>query len=94
MHHKALDELHSSLSEKVDLFVEAFIGKMDLQPLKKFTVTTKASSDASKSMKYLDEEHQKLSKLNEKLEKQPELSNIVEEMMADISKAQYLMRLM
>lgn len=93
VHHKALDELHGALSDKVDLFAEAFIGKMELQPLKKFTISTKSSSDASKVMKYLEDERQKLSKLHEKLEKQPELSNIVEEMMAEINKALYLMRL-
>lgn len=91
--HKALDELHDALSSKVDLFVEAFSGKMDVQPFKKFTVTTKASSDASKVIKYLESERQKLEHLHGQLGKQPELSNILEEMMAEISKSVYLMRL-
>lgn len=93
VHHKALDELHSSLSDKVDLFVEAYTGLMNVQPFKKFNVATKSTSDASKVMKYLEEEHQKLHALSAKLEKQPELTNIIEEMMADISKAVYLMKL-
>lgn len=93
VHHKALDELHAALSDKVDLFVEAYVGKMDVQPFKKFTITTKASSDASKVIKYLEEERGKLEKLHDRLDKQPELSNILEEMMAEISKAVYLMRL-
>lgn len=93
VHHKALDELHSALSDKVDLFVEAYAGKMDAQPFGKFTVSTKAHSDASKAIKYLETERQKLEKLHDKLDKQPELSNILEEMMAEISKAIYLMRL-
>lgn len=93
VHHKALDELHEALSENIDLFVEAYIGKMELQPLKKFNVLTKSNTDASKVLKYLDDERQKLTKLHEKLDKQPELASIVEDMMNEISKAMYLMRL-
>lgn len=93
VHHKALDELHDALSSKVDLFVEAYSGKMDVQPFKKFTVTTKSHSDASKVVKYLESERQKIEHLHAQFNKQPELANILEEMMAEISKAIYLMRL-
>lgn len=93
VHHKALDELYDSLGNHIDLFVEAYSGKMNTQPFKKFNVATKSTSDASRAVKYLEDERAKLGKLHEKLSGEPELSNILEEMMADISKAVYLMRL-
>jgi DNA-binding ferritin-like protein len=93
VHHKALDELHASLSDQIDRFVETYSGKMNVQPFKKFHVATKSSSDASKAIKYLEDERSKIGKLHEKLADEPELSNILEEMMADLSKAVYLMRL-
>lgn len=93
VHHKALDELHEVLSDKVDLFVEAYTGRYNVQPFKKFTINTKSSSDASKVMKYLEDEHSKISKINKHFEDAPELANIIQEMMAEIHKATYLMRL-
>lgn len=93
VHHKALDELHDTLSDKIDAFVEAYSGKMNVQPFKKFTVSTKSSSDASRAIKYLEEERTKIGKLHSKMGDEPELTNILEEMMAALSKAVYLMRL-
>lgn len=93
IHHKALDELHASLSDHVDLFVEACSGKMNVQPFKKFHIATKSSSDASRAVKYLEEERAKLRKLHDRLAGEPELANILEEMMAYINKTVYLMRL-
>lgn len=94
VHHKALDELHSALSDKLDLFVEAYVGKMDVQPFKKFNVTTKAHTDASKVIKYLQDERQKIKGIHDHLEKHSELTNILEEMMAEMDKAIYVMRLL
>lgn len=92
--HKALDELHSSLSGKVDLLIEAYIGRMKLQPLKIFTVETKSTTDTTKMEKYLEAERDKLVTMAKKWSaKCPELQNILDEMVADINRALYLSRL-
>jgi DNA-binding ferritin-like protein len=93
VHHKALDELHEALSDKVDMFVEAYTGSNNIQPFKKFTVHTKSLSDATKVVKYLEDEHSKLAKMNRLFDTQPELGNIIQEMMAEVGKAIYVMRL-
>jgi hypothetical protein len=91
--HKALDELHATLSEKVDLFVEAFLGRMKKQPLKKFVVETKATTDVATLEKYLEAERDKLTSLSTQFAKLTEFQNIIDEMKAEIDKTLYLCRL-
>ena len=93
--HKALDSLHGSLSEKVDSFVECYIGKYKKQPLKSFTIQSKAVSDTSGLDKFLDTTCEQLSVMHKAFEKDkaPELSNIIEEMMAEIDRTVYLAKL-
>jgi hypothetical protein len=91
--HKALDDLHGTLSDKVDLFVEAFIGRFKKQPLKHFTIEMKATSDTTKLEKYLESERDKIQGLLNAFEKQPELQNILEEIIAEFDKTLYLCNL-
>ena len=91
--HKALDELHSSLSDHVDKFVEVYIGKFDKQPLKVFKIKMEATSDSKKLMKFLEDEREIIRKMHGQLTKSSELQNILDEMMADISTAIYLCNL-
>ena len=44
--HKALDSLHESLSDKIDTFIECYIGKTKKQPLKVFTIKSSATTNA------------------------------------------------
>lgn len=93
--HKALDELYAALGDKVDLFVEAYIGRSaKRQPLKKFVVETKATTDTKHIESFLEAESTKLLNFSSsKLEDSPDLSNIVEEMVAEINKAIYICRM-
>lgn len=92
--HKALDDLHAFLSEKVDLFVESYIGRAKKQPLKIFTVETKATTDTKKIENYLEAERDKLAAMaKSKFADCPDLQNILDEMVAEINKALYLCRL-
>jgi len=91
--HKALDELHSSLSEKVDLFVESYIGKMKLQPLKKFSIETVATSNTASIDKYLEQELTHIKSLRTQFSKTSEFQNVLDEMMSAIDKTMYLLNL-
>lgn len=92
--HKALDDLYEVISDKVDLFIESYMGRMkDKQPLKKFNVATSASTDTKKIEKYLEDEREKLLALNNKMPGYPELQNILQEMAAEMSKAIYICRM-
>ena len=91
--HKALDELHEALASKVDMFVEAYIGRFKKQPLKSFVIESKVSTDASKLNKFLEAERKKIEDMLDIFAKQPELQNILEEMIAEINKTIYLCNL-
>jgi transcriptional regulator of met regulon len=91
--HKALDDLYTVLSDKSDLLVEAYVGKFKKQPLKKFTLAFELHSDASSIEKHLEAEREKLAGWNKLFAKSPELQNVVQEMMAEIDKTLYLVRL-
>ena len=91
--HKALDELHSALSDKTDLLVESYIGKFKKQPLKTFTVHTMATSDTKGIEPFLEAERNTMEKLCKKFAKFPEFENILQEMMVEVDKTLYLCRL-
>lgn len=91
--HKALDELHGSLSDKIDEFMEVFIGKYKKQPIKSFKITMPAHSDVSKIDKYLETERESLRDLHSQFKKVSELQNILDEMMGAFDRAIYLCNL-
>ena len=93
--HKALDDLHGSLSEKVDSFVECYIGRYKKQPLKSFSIQIRAMSDTSGLEKYLDATHEQLMSMHKAFDKEKatELCNILDEMMAEIDRTVYLCKL-
>lgn len=91
--HKALDELHESLSGLVDRFMEVYIGKHKSQPLKSFKISMDAQSDSSNLIKYLESERESLRVMHSQLKKETELQNILDEMMATFSQAIYLCNL-
>lgn len=94
--HKALDELHGSLSDKIDDFVESYIGKFKKQPLKKFVIKAEATTDMNDAKtieKFLDVEHSKIVEIQKVLKSSTELVNIIDEMLSAIDKAQYLCKL-
>lgn len=91
--HKALDDLHSVLSEKTDLLVESYIGRFKKQPFRVFQVDVSANSDVSKLERFLEGERDKMASIEKAFAKAPELQNIMQEMMAEIDKTLYLIRL-
>lgn len=91
--HKALDDLHESLSDKVDLLVEAYLGKFKKQPLKKFTIETKANTNTEHIEKYLEIIHSDITGMNGKFNKCIEIQNILQDILAEIDKTLYLCRL-
>jgi DNA-binding ferritin-like protein len=92
--HKALDELHSTLSENVDSFVEIFIGRYKKQPLPaSLTVKTKIQADVQKLDKYLESLHDQLIGIGKSVGKETQLLNILDEMIGAVDRTQYLIRL-
>ncbi len=91
--HKALDELHGSMSSKVDRLVECYLGRLKKQPLKTFHIETKASSDTKLIEKSLDGYRNTLITMRKEFDKMSELQNILDEMIADLDQAAYLLRL-
>lgn len=91
--HKALDHLHSALSEKIDLLIESYIGRYKKQPLKKFTIESSANTQTEHIEKYLDEIHSEITAMNGKFKKSIEIQNILQDILAEIDRAQYLCRL-
>lgn len=92
--HQALDQLHDALQKKTDMLVESFLGRNTKAkvPIKNFTVQTSSHSDASKLEKYLESERDKLQAICDKLSKQPEIQNTIQDIMSELDKALYLCR--
>lgn len=91
--HKALDDLHSSMSGLVDTFIEVFIAHYKKQPIKTFKITMNAHSDITKLEKFLDVEKENIRKLHLPFKNISEIQNIIDEMLLVLNQAIYLCRL-
>ena len=91
--HKALDDLYSKTGDHVDLFVESYIGRYKKQPIKKFTINTKANTEVDSLLDWLEEQRDALDKMQKPFAKASELQNILQEMMSDFDTAIYLCKL-
>jgi DNA-binding ferritin-like protein len=93
--HKALDELHASLSDKVDSFIESYIGKYNKQPLKVFTIKTSANTNTKGNIieKYLESNRDAILIIYNKMNSAIELQNILQDIMGHLDTAIYLCRL-
>jgi hypothetical protein len=91
--HKALDKLHQNMGDHVDLFVESYIARYKKQPLKKWTITTKADTEVDKVVAWLEENRDNLDKMQKPFVKASELQNILQEMVSDFETAIYLCKL-
>lgn len=94
--HKALDDLHGSLSGAVDRFVESWIGRYKKQPVLKTTVELPPleGDAAAKVDKYVEAERDRVLAMSAKqFAKAPELQNILEDMASSMDQALYLLKL-
>lgn len=92
--HKALDDLHSSLSSNIDEIMEIYIGKFNRQPIEPFEVQMKANSDVSDIIGYLENERENIRGMRTKLFKtSSEIQNLIDNMLGSISRTIYLCRL-
>jgi len=92
--HKALDDLHSSLSSNIDEIMEIYIGKFNRQPIEPFEVQMRANSDVSDVIGYLENERENIRGMRTKLFKSSsEIQNLIDNMLGSISRTIYLCRL-
>ena len=93
--HKALDDLHSSLSSKIDEFIEVYIGKHRIQPIQSYKLSINTSSVCDNIIDYLEQERENIRNIrrNKIFNKCTELHNILDEMMSNIDKTIYLCHL-
>jgi len=92
--HKALDELHSNLSDNIDEVIEVYIGKYNRQPINKFEININANTDSSNILDYLELERENIRGIRNKYFKSSsEIQNIFDNMLGSISKTIYLCKL-
>jgi len=92
--HKALDELHSSLSGNIDEIMENYIGRSNIQPIADFDITMSANTNATNVLTYLENEKNNIKTIRNKHFKGiSELQNIIDEMLSAINKTIYLSKL-
>jgi DNA-binding ferritin-like protein len=92
--HKALDDLHESLSDNIDEIMEVYIGKYNKQPIEKFEITMKANTDTSDIIGYLESEREKIRGIRNKYFKGcTEIQSLFDNILSNMSKTIYLCKL-
>lgn len=92
--HKALDDLHLSLSSNIDEIMEVYIGKFNRQPIEPFEIQMKANSNISDIIGYLENERENIRGMRTKLFKtSSEIQNLIDNMLGSISRTIYLCKL-
>lgn len=90
--HKALGDLHDSLSENTDKLVECYIGSAGRQPLPQFEVKTVSHTDLKQIIPFIKETITVIRKMRTEI-KVSELQNIVDEIISSLDQALYLLNL-
>jgi len=92
--HKALDELHSTLSDNIDEIMEIYIGKFNRQPIEKFEITMNANTYADDVINYLENQREIIRGIrNKHFKTTSEIQNLFDNMLGSISKTIYLSKL-
>lgn len=92
--HKALDDLHSSLSNDVDELMEVYIGKFERQPLEIFTISMNATSNTKDLIQYLQEQREYIRGIrNKNFKNYSEIQTILDNILSSISRTIYLSKL-
>ncbi len=92
-HHKALDDLHKELSERVDLLVETYLGRYNKQPVRPMQVNMQCNTDAENVIDYLQTQNSQLKSMLKTFDAAPQIQSILEEMMALLDKCVYVCNL-
>lgn len=87
--HLALDELYSTLDEKIDKLIEVYLGATKMH-IKKFDTTIKLDVDISKLQKSLSRFVHELLILRKSFNSMPSIQTIVDDMVIAVNQAQYL----
>ena len=90
--HKALDDLHTTLSQHFDKLIEAYLGNHNLQPLKQMSIHTKCDTDTNNITLFIKKSYKQLSKIHKKI-KQSDMQNIIDEILTALNKTLYLLKL-
>lgn len=93
IHHKALDDLHGGLSEKVDLLVECYLGRYRKQPVRPMSIRLECNTDAESLFDYLEKQSDVMKSMLKSFDAAPQIQNIIEEMLALIDKCVYVCNL-
>ncbi len=92
--HKALDELHSSLSSSTDKLIEVYMGKYQKQPLELFSINMTANTDTSNMIEFLKTCREQIRSIRNKHFKTcSEIQNIMDDMLSSIHQTIYLCNL-
>ena len=92
--HKALDDLHSSLSNDVDEVMEVYIGKFERQPLEIFSISMNATTNTKDLIVFLQEQREFIRGIrNKNFKNFSEIQTIMDNMLASISRTIYLCKL-
>ncbi len=92
--HKALDDLHSSLSNDIDELMEVYIGKFQKQPLEIFSISMNATSNTKDLISYLEEQREFIRGIrNKNFKSYSEIQTILDNMLSSISRTIYLSNL-
>jgi len=92
--HKALDELHSNISDNVDEIMEIYIGKYKRQSIELFDITMSANTDYNNIIDYLENQREIIKSLrNKQFKICTEIQNIIDNILGSISKTIYLCNL-
>lgn len=92
--HKALDDLHSTLSSNIDELMEVYIGKYERQPINTFTISMNATSDTKNLLNYLKEQRELIRGIrNKNFKNCCEIQTILDNMLSAISRTIYLSNL-
>jgi hypothetical protein len=92
--HKALDDLHSSLSNDIDELMEVYIGKFERQPLEIFTISMNATSNTKDLIQYLQEQREYIRGIrNKNFKNYSEIQTILDNILSSVSRTIYLSKL-
>lgn len=91
--HKALDDLHGSMSSLVDKVIESYLGRYNKQPVKVFKIAMEAHSDMTKLAKFLETERETIRKMLPHFKGATEICTVIDDMLTAFNTCVYICNL-